>query len=415
MSFNFRHALELTSHLIYGMSKITTEQVSAICTAAAQVLQEGRYADQAIERQIKAHPHWSFVEQGFVAEQIYAIVRYYRMLCALLGKTPSSSLEWEDLLGAWLILQDHPLGKQFKFLNPAQIRTAYHNIVEQRAIRESIPDWLDELGAQELGAQWEPTLKALNESPRLVLRVNLLKTDLHALQQQLQQFNILGIPLAEDAFLIQQRGKLYSTPAFQNGWFEVQDYSSQQVAPFLQVEPGMRVIDACAGNGGKALHLAALMQNKGQIIALDTDARKLEQLRLRARRAGVSIIETRLIESTKTIKRLAQSADRLLLDVPCSGLGVLRRNPDARWRLSIEQLSSLKALQLQLLESYPKMCRPSGKIVYATCSILPSENQSQVDKYLNGVATNYVVEDTKTILPQDEGFDGFFMSRFKHT
>jgi 16S rRNA (cytosine967-C5)-methyltransferase len=413
VSFNFRHALKLTSHLIYGMSKITTEQVAAICTAAAQVLQEGRYADQAIERQIKAHPHWSFEEQGFVAEQIYAIVRSYRLLCALLGKTPSSSLEWEDLLGVWLILQDHPLGKQFKFLNPAQIRTAYHNIVEQRAIRESIPDWLDELGAQELGAQWEPTLKALNESPRLVLRVNLLKTDLPALQQQLQQFNILGIPLAEDAFLIQQRGKLYSTPAFQNGWFEVQDYSSQQVAPFLQVEPGMRVIDACAGNGGKALHLAALMQNKGQIIALDTDARKLEQLRLRARRAGVSIIETRLIESTKTIKRLAQSADRLLLDVPCSGLGVLRRNPDARWRLSIEQLSSLKALQLQLLESYPKMCRPSGKIVYATCSILPSENQLQVDTYLNDVATNYVVEDSKTILPQDEGFDGFFMSRFK--
>lgn len=411
MSFNFRHALKLTSHLIYGMSKITTQQVAAICTAAAQVLQEGRYADQAIERQIKAHPHWSFEEQGFVAEQIYAIVRSYRLLCALLGKTPSSSLEWEDLLGVWLILQDHPLGKQFKFLNPAQIRTAYHNIVEQRAIRESIPDWLDELGAQELGDQWEPILKALNESPRLVLRVNLLKTDLPALQQQLQQFNILGIPLAEDAFLIQQRGKLYSTPAFQNGWFEVQDYSSQQVAPFLQVEPGMRVIDACAGNGGKALHLAALMQNKGQIIALDTDAKKLEQLRLRARRAGVNIIETRVIESTKTIKRLAQSADRLLLDVPCSGLGVLRRNPDARWRLNSEQLNSMKLLQQQLLETYTKMCRPGGKLVYATCSILPSENHLQIEKFLDSGRTSFRVEASKTILPQDEGFDGFFMSR----
>jgi len=411
VSFNFRHALKLTSHLIYGMSKITTQQVAAICTAAAQVLQEGRYADQAIERQIKAHPHWSFEEQGFVAEQIYAIVRSYRLLCALLGKTPSSSLEWEDLLGVWLILQDHPLGKQFKFLNPAQIRTAYHNIVEQRAIRESIPDWLDELGAQELGDQWEPILKALNESPRLVLRVNLLKTDLPALQQQLQQFNILGIPLAEDAFLIQQRGKLYSTPAFQNGWFEVQDYSSQQVAPFLQVEPGMRVIDACAGNGGKALHLAALMQNKGQIIALDTDAKKLEQLRLRARRAGVNIIETRVIESTKTIKRLAQSADRLLLDVPCSGLGVLRRNPDARWRLNSEQLNSMKLLQQQLLETYTKMCRPGGKLVYATCSILPSENHLQIEKFLDSGRTSFRVEASKTILPQDEGFDGFFMSR----
>lgn len=397
--------------LIYSMSKFTTEQVAAICTAAAQVLQEGRYADQAIEQQIKAHPHWFFEEQGFVAEQIYALIRYYRMLCALIGKTPSNSLEWEDLLGAWLILQDHPLGKQFKFLNQAQIRTAYHNVVEQRAIRESIPDWLDELCAQELGEQWEPILKALNESPRLVLRVNRLKTDLPALQQQLQQFNILGTPIAEDAFLIQQRGKLYSTPAFQNGWFEVQDYSSQQVAPFLQVEPGMRVIDACAGNGGKALHLAALMQNKGQIIALDTDARKLEQLRLRARRAGVNIIETRVIESTKTIKRLAQSADRLLLDVPCSGLGVLRRNPDARWRLNSEQLNSMKLLQQQLLETYTKMCRPGGKLVYATCSILPSENHLQIEKFLDSGRTSFRVEASKTILPQDEGFDGFFMSR----
>jgi 16S rRNA (cytosine967-C5)-methyltransferase len=393
------------------MSKFTTEQVAAICTAAAQVLQEGRYADQAIEQQIKAHPHWFFEEQGFVAEQIYALIRYYRMLCALIGKTPSNSLDWEDLLGAWLILQDHPLGKQFKFLNQTQIRTAYHNIVEQRAIRESIPDWLDELCAQELGEQWVPTLKALNESPRLVLRVNRLKTDLPALQQQLQQFNILGTPIAEDAFLIQQRGKLYSTPAFQNGWFEVQDYSSQQVAPFLQVEPGMRVIDACAGNGGKALHLAALMQNKGQIIALDTDAKKLEQLRLRARRAGVNIIETRVIESTKTIKRLAQSADRLLLDVPCSGLGVLRRNPDARWRLNSEQLNSMKLLQLQLLETYTKMCRPGGKLVYATCSILPSENHLQIEKFLDSGRTSFRVEASKTILPQDEGFDGFFMSR----
>jgi 16S rRNA (cytosine967-C5)-methyltransferase len=393
------------------MSKVTTEQVAAICTAAAQVLQEGRYADQAIERQIKAHSHWSFEEQGFVAEQIYALIRYFRMLCVLIGKTPSKALEWEDLLGAWLILQDHPLGKQFKFLNQTQIRTSYRNIAEQRAIRESIPDWLDELGAQELGDQWEPILKALNESPRLVLRVNRLKTDLPALQQQLKQFHILGTPIAEDAFLIQQRGKLYSTPAFQNGWFEVQDYSSQQVAPFLQVEPGMRVIDACAGNGGKALHLAALMQNKGQIIALDTDARKLEQLRLRARRAGVSILETRLIESTKTIKRLAQSADRLLLDVPCSGLGVLRRNPDARWRLNSEQLNSMKMLQQQLLETYTKMCRPGGKLVYATCSILPSENHLQIEKFLDSGRTSFRVEASKTILPQDEGFDGFFMSR----
>lgn len=391
--------------------RISNEQVSAICTAAAQVLQESRFADQAVERQFKDHQHWTIAEQGFVAEQIYSLIRYYRLLCIVSGKTPVTIEDWEYLLGASLILQKHSAGAQFQFLSKEKILAAYHNIGDQRALRESIPDWLDALGQAELGDKWAATIHALNELPHLLLRVNRLKTDLPALQQQLQQFNILGTPIAEDAFLIQQRGKLYSTPAFQNGWFEVQDYSSQQVAPFLQVEPGMRVIDACAGNGGKALHLAALMQNKGQIIALDTDARKLEQLRLRARRAGVNIIETRVIESTKTIKRLAQSADRLLLDVPCSGLGVLRRNPDARWRLNREQLNSMKLLQQQLLETYTKMCRPGGKLVYATCSILPSENHLQIEKFLDSGRTSFRVEASKTILPQDEGFDGFFMSR----
>jgi 16S rRNA (cytosine967-C5)-methyltransferase len=118
-----------------------------------------------------------------------------------------------------------------------------------------------------------------------------------------------------------------------------------------------------------------------------------------------------VIESTKTVKRLAQSADRLLLDVPCSGLGVLRRNPDARWRLSIEQLTSMKLLQQQLLETYTKMCRPGGKLVYATCSILPSENHLQIEKFLDSGRTSFRVEASKTIRPQDEGFDGFFMSR----
>jgi len=390
---------------------ITSEQVSAICTAAAQVLQDNRFADHTIERQLKAHPHWSIEEQGFVAEQVYAMVRYYRMLCAVAGKTPASTLDWEDLLGAWLMLKNHPLGAQFKFLTRNEINNAYHTIYKVRAVRESIPDWLDELGFQELGEQWEPTLKALNEAPSLVLRVNRLKTDLSTLQQQLQQADISGKAIAEDALVIERRGKLYHTAAFRNGWFEVQDYSSQQVAPFLEVEPGMRVIDACAGNGGKALHLASLMQNKGRIVALDTDEKKLEQLRVRARRAGVSIIETRLIESTKTIKRLAQSADRLLLDVPCSGLGVLRRNPDTRWRLSPEHLHDLNVLQKQILSAYAKMCRADGKMVYATCSILPSENQLQIDAYINDVGSNYNVEASKHIFPQEAGFDGFYMAR----
>lgn len=393
--------------------RISIEQVSAICTAAMQVVQESRYADQAIEQQLKAHIYWSFTEQGFVAEQIYTLVRYYRLLKEVSGKIPSKPDDWEYLLGAALILQKHPAGNQFQFLSKEKTFAAYQNIGQQRAILESIPDWLDALGEKELGEKWAATLHALNEPPQQVLRVNRLKTDAPTLLKELAKQQIYGRVIQDDAIGIEQRGKLFHSTAFRQGWFEMQDFSSQQVAPFLEVQPGMRVIDACAGNGGKALHLAALMQNKGRILALDTDAKKLENLRLRARRAGVSIIETRVIESTKTIKRLAQSADRVLLDVPCSGLGVLRRNPEIRWRLTTEQIESLKTLQQQILERYSKMCRPGGKVVYATCSVLPSENREQLDTFLAQADGKFALDAERVILPQEMGFDGFYMARME--
>lgn len=391
--------------------RISNDQVSSICAAAAQVVQESRFADQAIERQLKAYQYWTLPEQAFVVEQIYALVRYYRLLCVVSGKIPVSLEDWEYLLGAALILQKHSAAKQFQFLSPEKVFAAYQNIGDQRAILESIPDWLDELGEKELGEKWGHTIHVLNELPQQVLRVNRLKTDAPTLLKELAKEEIYGRALQGDAILIEQRGKLFGTTAFRQGWFEMQDFSSQHVAPFLDVQPGMRVIDACAGNGGKALHLAALMQNKGRILALDTDEKKLAQLRLRARRAGVSIIETRVIESTKTTKRLAQSADRVLLDVPCSGLGVLRRNPEIRWRLLPENIENLQTLQQQILERYSKMCRPGGKVVYATCSILPSENRGQVDAFLGKVDGKFGLETEQVIWPQDRGFDGFYMAR----
>lgn len=391
--------------------RISNDQVTSICTAAAQVVQESRFADQAIERQLKAHQYWTLPEQAFVVEHIYALVRYYRLLCVVSGKTPVSLEDWEYLLGAALILQKHPSAKQFQFLSAEKVFAAYQNIGDQRAILESIPDWLDELGEKELGEKWGNTIHVLNQLPQQVLRANRLKTDSSTLLKELAKEEIYGRTLQGDAVLIEQRGKLFGTNAFRQGLFEMQDFSSQHVAPFLEVQPGMRVIDACAGNGGKALHLAALMQNKGRILALDTDEKKLAQLRLRARRAGVSIIETRVIESTKTTKRLAQSADRVLLDVPCSGLGVLRRNPEIRWRLLPENIENLQTLQQQILERYSKMCRPGGKFVYATCSILSSENRTQVDTFLAQVDGKFGLETEQVIWPQDRGFDGFYMAR----
>src|ERR1051326_4156022 len=147
------------------------------------------------------------------------------------------------------------------------------------------------------------------------------------------------------------------------------------------------------------------MKNKGKIISMDTEQWKLDELKKRARRAGASNIETRLIESSKTIKRLENAADRLLLDVPCSGLGVLRRNPDAKWKLSLEFIGKVKILQQKILNDYSVMLKKGGMMVYSTCSILPSENETQVEKFLSEKGNEFELMEQKTIYPS-EGFDG---------
>jgi 16S rRNA (cytosine967-C5)-methyltransferase len=173
----------------------------------------------------------------------------------------------------------------------------------------------------------------------------------------------------------------------------------------------MRVIDACAGAGGKTLHLASLMQGKGRIVSMDIEDFKLNELKRRARRNGIPNIETRLIEGAKTIKRLAESADRLLLDVPCSGLGVIRRNPDAKWKLNPEFIARVQETQAEILSTYPVMLKPGGLMVYATCSILPVENENQVQKFLEA-NPNFELIEEKHVWPS-EGFDGFYMALIK--
>jgi 16S rRNA (cytosine967-C5)-methyltransferase len=207
---------------------------------------------------------------------------------------------------------------------------------------------------------------------------------------------------------------VFITKAFNAGLFEMQDRASQRSAAILAPLPGERVIDACAGAGGKTLHLAALMKNQGKIIAMDITERKLEELKKRARRSQISCIETRTIDSSKVIKRLDASADKLLLDVPCSGLGVLRRNPDSKWKLTAEKISAVEKTQAEILRQYSRMVKPSGKMVYATCSILPSENERQVESFL-AENKGWILEERHRNDPDLGMGDGFFAATLKRT
>lgn len=384
------------------------------------VFNQEAYADRALESLFKKNRKWGSRDRGFVAETVYDIVRWKRLYAEIARvDQPYTTQALYRMVAVWILLRDFALPDwvEFKGMSKKNVKERYARHSKIRKLRESVPDWLDTLGEESLGADlWTKELKALNTQAPVVLRANRLLTDLQGLAEKLRNEGIQteSLPDNPDALILRERQNVFRTKAFQQGLFEVQDASSQLVAPFLQVEPGMRVVDACAGAGGKTLHLAALMENKGQLLALDIYPSKLAELRKRAKRARAHNIETRLIDSSKVVKRLKDSADRVLIDAPCTGLGVLRRNPDAKWKLQPEFVESVCLTQGELLQQYSKMVRPGGILVYATCSILPRENADQVQHFLHSPAGSaFRLEEERSLLASRDGFDGFYMARLR--
>ncbi|NND11620.1 MAG: RsmB/NOP family class I SAM-dependent RNA methyltransferase [Flavobacteriaceae bacterium] len=389
----------------------------AVIDGLTLIFNEGKYADKVVQQLLKRDKRWGSRDRGFIAETTYDIVRWKRLYAEIAEvKEPFKRDDLWRIFAVWATLKGIKLPdwKYFENTPTRRIKGRFDELIKTRKFKESIPDWLDDLGVEELGEDlWTKEIASLNHQAEVILRVNTLKTTKEKLQAELFDLDIetefiKGYP---NALKLLERTNVFTTEAFKNGLFEVQDASSQLVAEFLDVKPGMRVVDACAGAGGKTLHLAALMENKGQIIALDIYDNKLKELKRRARRNGAHNIEPRHIESTKVIKKLYNKADRVLIDAPCSGLGVLKRNPDAKWKLDPEFLSRVKQTQQEILQKYSRMVKDGGKLVYATCSILPSENQEQVKSFLtsdSGKEFTFIEE--KVILSHKTGYDGFYMA-----
>jgi 16S rRNA (cytosine967-C5)-methyltransferase len=381
------------------------------------IFNEGEYADKVVARALKKDKRWGSHDRKFVAETIYEIVRWKRLYTEIAEvKEPFDRDKIWRIFAVWAVLRGYnlPDWKYFEDTPVRRIKGKFDELTKTRKYKESIPDWMDELGVKELGEEvWTKELAAQNEQAKVILRVNRLKTTKEKLRAILMDLNIETEFHKEypDALILTERANVFLTDAFKDGLFEVQDASSQLVAYFLDVKPGMRVVDTCAGAGGKTLHLASLMENKGQLIAMDLYESKLKQLKIRAKRNGAFNIEPRVIESTKTIKKLHEKADRVLIDAPCSGLGVLKRNPDSKWKLQPEFIENIKKIQAEVLENYSKIVKPGGKLVYATCSVLPSENQEQIKRFLSteiGKEFNFVKD--QKVLASESGFDGFYMA-----
>jgi 16S rRNA (cytosine967-C5)-methyltransferase len=381
------------------------------------IFNEGEYADKVVARALKKDKRWGSADRKFVAETIYEIVRWKRLYAEIAEvREPFDRDNLWRMFASWAVLRGYtiPDWTQLQGTPVRKIKGRFDELSKNRAIKESIPDWMDELGVKELGeAIWTKEIKAQNEQAKVILRVNTLKITPDKLRARLMDANIETdyIKNQSQALVLKERANVFLTQEFKDGLFEVQDASSQLVAPLLDVKPGMRVVDTCAGAGGKTLHLASIMENKGQLIALDLYESKLNQLKLRARRNGVHNIETRVIENSKTIKKLHEKADRVLIDAPCSGLGVLKRNPDSKWKLQPEFIENIKKIQAEVLENYSRIVKPGGKLVYATCSVLPSENQEQIAKFLTTESgKNFTFVEDHKILAHESGFDGFYMA-----
>ena len=374
--------------------------------------QDKKYADKVLERLLKAHKKWGSADRQVVSEIFYDIVRWKKRLEYYMGEGTKPSNIY-NLILAYLLWKKVKYKKfdEFDGIKTGGILSKLDKkTFPTKAIEHSVPDWLAGLFEKELGAKWEKEMSALNEQAPVILRANSLKISAENLVEILKEegvnsFLLRGYP---DAVQLEEKKNVFLTSAFKEGFFEVQDASSQKIAELLDVKEGMRVVDACAGAGGKTLHIAALMKNKGQIIALDIYEWKLAELKRRAKRAGAFNIETRFIEDNKVIKRLHNTADRLLIDAPCSGLGVLKRNPDSKWKIDEDFINRIKTEQESILQNYSKILKKGGKMVYATCSILPSENGEQVRKFL-AENTEFALVKEENIMPSD-GYDGFYMA-----
>jgi len=303
-----------------------------------------------------------------------------------------------------------------------------------RAVANHLPDWLEPYLASVYGRHLEDEMTALNLPAPLDLRVNRLKADRDGARQALAAEHVIAepTPWSPLGLRLKHRVPLAGTAAFKDGLVEVQDEGSQVAALLADAQPGMRVVDFCAGAGGKTLALAAQMQNRGKLVACDVAEWRLDRAGRRLRRAGISNVERRALASERDpwVKRHAASFDRVLVDAPCLGIGSWRRNPDGKWRATPTDLAELALRQRDILLSAARLVRPGGRLIYVTCSLLREENEAQAEAFL-AASPDFALypaarawaetigghcpggDDYLRLTPARHGTDGFFVAQFE--
>lgn len=303
--------------------------------------------------------------------------------------------------------------------------------LQRQAMIHAHPEWMLARWFAQYGEEVAKKICAANNTPPpLAIRANTRKISVEQLQLLLQKEGVLTKQgnLAPHALLVQS-GRVMDTAAFEQGLFHIQDESSMLVAHALQPAPGMRVVDACAAPGGKTVHIAEMMNHSGEVLAFDVHEHKVAQIAASANRLGFTNIRWEVADFTRISRRLPRAAfDRVLVDAPCSGFGVIRRKPDLKWHKKKEDIATLCELQISLLMAASRLVRPGGKLVYSTCTIEREENVGVVRRFLQKERhfypdselggrlpeklRNKIREGCVQILPHEFDTDGFFIAAF---
>ncbi len=396
-------------------------------------------ADAVLRRFFVERKYLGAKDRRSIAEYYYGAIRNYRRLEARVADAfPDEPVSEAQMVAAILLMRGTgPAEVQATFADidipfelPAierladaeleRLRLEKLSFVERLAVLYSFPTWC----ALRIGAEYgmdalEPILASLNEEAPISLRANTMLTTREVLQEELFREGFQSTPsmIAPDAIKIGRRISALSLESFRRGLFEVQDEASQLVVPFAQIrKTAIKALDVCAGAGGKTLHLAALMKNHGEIYATDVEARKLDELKIRSRRSGAQNI--RIVLPVQKEKMLGEDKtewfDLVLLDVPCTGTGTLRRNPGIKWLLTEQMLSELLAKQQVILEENVRFVKPGGTLLYATCSLLKEEGEDQM-KWFTNSHPEFSLEETLRTRPDIQGCDGFFVARLRKT
>ena len=385
--------------------------LSALISAYLQ----GKNPEVALNHLLTRNPRWGKRDREMLRHYFYTFLRYRNLVEALAARCAGASAAYLATVSIWLSDGVLPAfderGKPF-----AQcLEQNRQGLLQSPLYRYGIPQWLWDNLQSVAPDRREKLLHRLNLPSRPVIRINTLKitpkemTDLF--RRKGYRFSPGPWP---EALIFEKNYRLTSTPWYRRGLFEIQDLHSQQVVKFAGVRPGQTVVDACAGAGGKTLQLAAEMNNSGTLVALDIDRQKLSELTQRARRAGVENLKYAGLPHKQIIDQWAGKADLVLADAPCSSSGTYKRKPHRKWAWGEHRFRQTLQIQAGILDDYSRLVRPGGKLIYITCSVLPAENQRQIQSFLERNNSFIFVRDLH-LNPGPEVGDGFYVAELKKT